>query len=115
MTLRGPARMWYSQIKPFSISSFDKFAKEFELNFIASSCSTAASLLGLMQGNDEPLAQFVSRFSVQIRRMPDTHPTLAIQAFLMRLRPSRFFWSLIERPPSIVPEMLQRARSELQG
>ncbi|RRT79818.1 hypothetical protein B296_00000510 [Ensete ventricosum] len=110
-TLRGPAQMWYSQIKPSSISSFDQFAKEFELNFIASSClrSTAASLLDLTQGNDEPLAQFVSRFSTEIRRMPDTHPTLAIQAFPMGLRPSRFFWSLIERPPSMVLEMLQRA------
>ncbi|RRT75104.1 hypothetical protein B296_00011140 [Ensete ventricosum] len=111
MTLRGPARMWYSRIKPFSISSFDQFAKEFKLNFITSSCprSTAASLLGLTQGNDEPLAQFVSRFLTEIRRMPDTHPTMAIQAFLMGLGPSRFFWSLIERPPSTVPEMLQRA------
>ncbi|RRT46120.1 hypothetical protein B296_00014370 [Ensete ventricosum] len=110
-TLRGPARMWYSRIKPFSISSFDQFAKEFELNFIASSCPrpTATSLLGLTQGNDEPLAQFVSRFSAEIRRMPNTHPTLAIQAFLMGLRPSRFFWSLIQRPSPIVPEMLQRA------
>ncbi|RRT66470.1 hypothetical protein B296_00014699 [Ensete ventricosum] len=92
-TLRGPARMWYSRIKSSSISSFDQFAKEFELNFIASSCprSTAASLLGLTRGNDKPLAQFVSRFLVEIQRMPDTHPTLAIQAFLMGLRPSRFF------------------------
>ncbi|RWW81438.1 hypothetical protein BHE74_00010194 [Ensete ventricosum] len=62
-TLRGPARMWYSRIKPSSISSFDQFAKEFELNFIASSYPwpMAASLLGLTQGNDKPLAQFVSR------------------------------------------------------
>ncbi|RWW64392.1 hypothetical protein BHE74_00028377 [Ensete ventricosum] len=103
-TLRGPARMWYSRIKPSSISSFDQFTKEFELNFIASSClrPTTVYLLSHTQGNDEPLAQFVSRFSIEIRRMPDTHPTLAIVAFLMGLRPSRFFWSLIERPPSIV-------------
>ncbi|RZS29033.1 hypothetical protein BHM03_00062700 [Ensete ventricosum] len=48
-TLRGPAWMWYSRIKPFSISSFDQFAIEFKLNFIASSCPrpTPASLLGL--------------------------------------------------------------------
>ncbi|RRT78009.1 hypothetical protein B296_00012576 [Ensete ventricosum] len=111
MTLRGSARMWYNRMKSSSISSFDQFAKKFELNFIASSCprATAASLLGLTQGNDEPLAQFVSRFLAEIRRMPDTHPTLAIQAFLMGLRPSRFYWSLIERPPSTVPKMLQRA------
>ncbi|RWW40257.1 hypothetical protein BHE74_00054348 [Ensete ventricosum] len=103
--------MWYNRLKPSSISSFDHFAKEFELNFMASSClrPTTASLLGLTQGSDEPLAQFVDRFATEVRRMPDTHPTLAIQAFLMGLRPSRFFWSLIERPPSTVPEMLQRA------
>ncbi|RRT70521.1 hypothetical protein B296_00021485 [Ensete ventricosum] len=103
--------MWYSRLKSSSISSFDQFAKEFEFNFIASSYPrpTAASLLGLTQGSDEPLAQFVSRFSAEVRRMPNTHPTLAIQAFLMGLRPSQFFWSLIERPPSMVPELLQRA------
>ncbi|RRT56837.1 hypothetical protein B296_00033443 [Ensete ventricosum] len=109
-TLRGPAIIWYSRLKPASIFSFDLLAKEFKLNFLASACPkpTTASLLGMTQGSDEPLSQFVGRFTSQVQGIPDLHPSLAIQAFLTRLRSSRFFWSLIERPLATLPEMLQR-------
>ncbi|RZR76420.1 hypothetical protein BHM03_00001167, partial [Ensete ventricosum] len=63
----------------------------------------------MAQGSDEPLSQFVGRFTSQVQGIPDLHPSLAIQAFLTRLRSLRFFWSLIERPLATLPEMLQRA------
>ncbi|RZR95760.1 hypothetical protein BHM03_00024636 [Ensete ventricosum] len=60
-TLRGPVRTWYCRLKSASISLFDLLAKEFRLNFLASAHPkpTAASLLGLAQGNEESLAQFI--------------------------------------------------------
>ncbi|RWV76983.1 hypothetical protein GW17_00062255 [Ensete ventricosum] len=103
--------MWYNCLRPSSIFCFDQLAKEFELNVLTSARPRLAttSLLEMSQKDDELLAQFVVRFAIELQGMPDAHPSLVIQAFMIRLHPSCFFWSLAKRPPMMILEMLKRA------
>ncbi|RWW81529.1 hypothetical protein BHE74_00010071 [Ensete ventricosum] len=110
-TLREITRGWYGWLSLASIYPFDQLIREFEANFLASARpkSTTASLLGMRQKEDKHLGQYLTRFTEEIRAIPDTHPSLVIQDFIIGIKPSRLFWSLMERPPTTVPEMLQRA------
>ncbi|RZS28372.1 hypothetical protein BHM03_00061959 [Ensete ventricosum] len=109
-TLRGPARTWYDRLQSMTITSFDQLPMELEQNFLANARPKpmAASLLSIAQAREEPLSHLVNRFTTESRAIQDAHPSLVIQAFLMGMRPSKLFWSLVEKPSTTVPEMMQR-------
>ncbi|RRT67457.1 hypothetical protein B296_00015730 [Ensete ventricosum] len=79
------------------------------MKHIATFQPTTASLLGMRQKEDEHLSWYLAHFTEEIRVIPDAHPSLVIQAFMIEIRPSCLFWSLVERPLATMPEMLQRA------
>ncbi|RWW19282.1 hypothetical protein GW17_00016680 [Ensete ventricosum] len=103
--------MWYNRLRPSSVSSFDQFAREYELNFLSSTRPkpSVAMPLGLSQKDDDPFSHFIARLTIEIRGVPDAHPLLVMQAFMMGLRSSRFLWLLVERSSATIPTMLQRA------
>ncbi|RRT52393.1 hypothetical protein B296_00050486 [Ensete ventricosum] len=97
-TLRRIARGWYSRLPPSSIHSFDQLTREFEANFPFSARPKpiVVSLLGMRQKEEEHLGQYLACFTDEVRAILDAHPSLVIQVFMIGIRPSRFFWSLVE-------------------
>ncbi|RZS02060.1 hypothetical protein BHM03_00032029 [Ensete ventricosum] len=97
-TLRGIARGWYSRLRPSFIHSFNQLTREFEGNFFSSvrPKPTVASLLGMRQKEEEHIGQYLARFTNEVRAIPDVHPSLVIQAFMIGIKSSCLFWSLVE-------------------
>ncbi|RWW56160.1 hypothetical protein BHE74_00037144 [Ensete ventricosum] len=97
-TLRGIARGWYSRLRPSFIHSFNQLTREFEGNFFSSvrPKPTVASLLGMRQKEEEHIGQYLTRFTNEVRAIPDVHPSLVIQAFMIGIKSSCLFWSLVE-------------------
>ncbi|RZS18091.1 hypothetical protein BHM03_00050315 [Ensete ventricosum] len=73
-TLRGSARTWYARLKPASIPSFDVLAREFELNFLASSTPEADHGLTPRDGPRERRAPLPVRRKIHITSPGNPRP-----------------------------------------
>ena len=64
-TLKGPARIWFSQLTPNSISTFKKLNAQFTSHFIGGHRykKSTACLMSIRQREDKTLRSYIARFN----------------------------------------------------
>ncbi|BFG15857.1 hypothetical protein CerSpe_021310 [Prunus speciosa] len=91
-TLNGAALNWFYRLNRRTINSFDGLKQTFLDHFMIQTdrLYSTNDLYMLRQGEDEPLREYVARFSHEYSRCPDTDDRAAFGAFKSGLRESNF-------------------------
>ena len=83
ITLKGPARIWFSRLMPNSISSFKKLSAQFALHFIGGHRykKFTACLMNLKQREDETLRSYITRFNKEALSIDEADDKILVAVF----------------------------------
>ncbi|KAK1381843.1 hypothetical protein POM88_019578 [Heracleum sosnowskyi] len=100
-TLAGMAQRWYSRLPPNSIGSFKELSKAFINQFVSGKIheKSSASLMGIRQGKNETLREYLSRFTKEAIKVPDLEDKVAMIALQQGTTDDHFRRSLAKHPP----------------
>ncbi|XP_043692957.1 uncharacterized protein LOC122643399 [Telopea speciosissima] len=81
-SLKGPAALWFTKLKPNSIRSFTEQAKAFVSRFQSSmkQKKTAANLLAVKQRSDESIRDYITCFNTKSLEIKDLDNAMAFNA-----------------------------------
>ena len=111
ITLKGPARVWFSKIPPNSVSSFEELSKLFVNNFIGEQRHkrSSSSLLTIEQGENESLQSFITRFNREALSVDEVDDKLLLAAFHNGVNSDLFIHKLYEKEPQSMAELVHSA------
>lgn len=101
--------MWYNQLKPWSITCFDKLELEFMKRFVTSSIQpkTLSMLVNMRRTTAETLCMYTERYWEVYNLIPDCNQAVAEESFMNGLDPSSpMFWDLSRNPPKTMSELM---------
>ena len=110
-TLKGAARIWFSQLTPNSISTFKKLSVQFTAHFIRGHRykKSTACLMSIKQREDEMLRSYISRFNKEELSIDEANNKILVAAFTNGLRKDKFLFFLYKNDPKTMSEVLYRA------
>nr|XP_023905316.1 uncharacterized protein LOC112017085 [Quercus suber]XP_023905317.1 uncharacterized protein LOC112017086 [Quercus suber] len=119
-TLKGPARIWFSQMTLNSISTFKELSAQFTTHFIGRQFTThfigrhmhkksTTCLMSIRQREDETLRSYITRFNKEAFLIDEADDKILVAAFTNGLREGKFLFSLYKNDPKTMSEVLYRA------
>ncbi|XP_075654897.1 uncharacterized protein LOC142625074 [Castanea sativa] len=87
-TLRGPARVWFSRLTPYSISTFKELSTQFASHFIGGHMykKLTACLMNIKQREDETLRFYITRFNKEALSIDKADDKILVAMFTNGLR-----------------------------
>ena len=110
-TLKGVARIWFSQLTPNSVSTFKELSTQFIAHFIGGHRykKSTACLMSIKQREDETLRSYISCFNKETLSIDEADDKILVAAFTNGLRKGKFLFSLYKNDPKTMSEVLYRA------
>nr|XP_023925773.1 uncharacterized protein LOC112037193 [Quercus suber] len=109
--LKGPARRWFSRMKPNSISTFKELSAQITAHFIGGHRykKSTACLMSIRQREDETLRSYITRFNKEALSIDEVDDKILVAAFTNGLRKGKFLFSLYKNDLKTMSEVLYRA------
>ena len=106
-TMKGPARVWFSKIKPNSMSTFKELSNSFITHFIEGQMHkhSTHALMQIKQREDESLRSYVAQFNKEALLIDDADGMALITAFSNELKEGEFLFSMLKNEPKTMADM----------
>ena len=84
ITLRGPARIWFSRLMPNSISTFKDLSAQFSSHFIKGHRykKSTTCLMSIRQQEDEKLRSYIARFNKEALLIDKVDDKILVVVFM---------------------------------
>ena len=111
ITLKGPARIWFSRLTPNSISTFKELSAQFASHFIGAHRykKSTACLISIKQREDETLRSYIARFNKEALSIDEVDDKILVTAFTNGLWKGKFLFSLYKNDPKTMSDVLYKA------
>ena len=109
--LKGPARIWFSQLTPNSISTFKELSTQFTSHFIGGHRykKSTACLMNIRQREDETLRSYKAHFNKEALLIDEVNDKILVAALTNGLQKGKFLFSLYKNDPKTMSNVLYRA------